>query len=354
MSSTTPTNGRVRAEEDLEAATIAGLDAPPAPAPKASRRSLYLAILAVLVIDVLAIIFMAPANFPDPKTGINANLEFIPPHVLVDLAPSGEHAVTSGLTVTAHPSITSTIFTMWIVMVILVILAFVATRGLKMIPGRVQNFVEYVYSGLEGFAMELGGPPARRYVSLFLTLFLFIILANWSGLVPFVGKVEFLRAPTSDVNITFGLALVSFFTFHVEGVRVLGFRGYFGKFFNFRGFRRSPFDGFIDLFVGLLEFVLEFFKPVTLALRLFANIYGGELVLSVMTVLLISVLPLPFLGLELFVGFMQALVFAILTLTFTLIAIEGHHDEAHDGHAVEDEPRERAYPPLHVPEGAHG
>src|SRR3990172_3501722 len=177
--------------------------------------------------------------------------------------------------------------------------------------------------------MSLGGAPARRYVPLFLALFLFIIFSNWSGLIPGVGKIEFLRAPTSDINVTFGLALVSFTTFHFEGIRQLGLGGYLGKFFTLRGFKRGAFDGFIDLFVGILEFFLEFFKPLTLSLRLFANIYGGELVLGVMTGLLVAVAPIAFLGLELFVGFMQALVFSILTLMFTLIAIEGHHDEEH-------------------------
>ena len=117
-----------------------------------------------------------------------------------------------------------------------------------------------------------------------------------------------------------------------------GLRGYLGKFFNFSGFKRSPFEGVVDLFVGILEFLLEFFKPLTLSLRLFANVYGGEIVLGVITALIIAIVPVAFLGLELFVGFMQALVFSTLTVVFTLIAIEGPHGAEPHGAEHGEEP----------------
>lgn len=288
-----------------------------------TRAKVLLAIGAVIAIDVIAAFVAPPVSttglpYQFPKDAILQNLEQLAPHVLFQLAP--------GL------SITSTIFTTWLVMAVVIVGVWLATRRLHEIPRGAQNVFEFMYEGLGGFAESLGGPAGRRYVPLFLGLFLFIIFSNWSGLVPGVGKVEFLRAPTSDINVTLGLALVSFTTFHVEGVRRLGVRGYLGKFFSLRGFKRSAFDGFIDLFVGLLEFFLEFFKLLTLSLRLFANIYGGELVLGVMTGLLVAVAPIAFLGLEVFVGFMQALVFAILTMMFTLLAIEGHGDEEHVAH----------------------
>lgn len=288
-----------------------------------TRAKVLLAIGAVIAIDVIAAFVAPPVSttglpYQFPKDAILQNLEQLAPHVLFQLAP--------GL------SITSTIFTTWVVMAVVIVGVWFATRRLHEIPRGAQNLFEFMYESLGGFAESLGGPAGRRYVPLFLGLFLFIIFSNWSGLVPGVGKVEFLRAPTSDINVTLGLALVSFTTFHVEGVRRLGVRGYLGKFFSLRGFKRSAFDGFIDLFVGFLEFFLEFFKLLTLSLRLFANIYGGELVLGVMTGLLVAVAPIAFLGLEVFVGFMQALVFAILTMMFTLLAIEGHGDEEHVAH----------------------
>ncbi len=167
---------------------------------------------------------------------------------------------------------------------VIIVVAFILSRGIRITPRRPQNALEYVYEGLANFATSLGGPQARRYVPVFAAFFLFILLGNWSGLVPGVGRVRLLRAPTSDVNITFGLALVSFSMFHVEGVRALGFRGYFGKFFSLRAFREEGFSaGLIALFVGAIEFLLEFVKPVTLAMRLFGNIYGGEVALGVIT-----------------------------------------------------------------------
>jgi F-type H+-transporting ATPase subunit a len=292
------------------------------------------AVVIVLVLDLAAAIVVPPAGYPDILT----NLEPIAPHVVYTLVPGSDTF-----------TISATILTEWLVMAVVLVLAFLVVRRLTVVPGRLQSAVEYVYEGFEGFVISLGGAPARRYVPLFLALFLLIIASNWSGLLPLVGKVEFIRAPTSDVNITFGLALVSFVIFHYEGVRVLGLGGYLSKFFNLHGFRESLFDGFVGLLIGLLEFVLEFFKPLTLALRLFANIYGGELVIGVMTALLIAILPLPFIALEVFVGFMQALVFALLTVMFTLIAIEGHGEEAahpRPAEAPAAEPAHGALPPA--------
>jgi len=227
-------------------------------------------------------------------------------------------------------------------MAIIVVLAIVLSRGVQVVPSRAQNALEYVYEGLANFATSLGGPPARRYVPIFVALFLFILFSNWSGLVPFVGRVPFLRAPTSDLNVTIGLALFSFGLFHVEGVRSLGLGGYLGKFFSLRAFREEGVGaGVIALFVGVIEFMLEFVKPVTLAMRLFGNIYGGEVALGVITGLTIAVIPVFMLGLEVLLNFMQALIFSVLTLMFTIIAMEGHSEEhaekAHD--AVETMPK---------------
>ena len=209
-------------------------------------------------------------------------------------------------------------------------LAAVLARSVRVVPTRGQNALEYVYEGLANFATSLGGPEARRYVPIFATLFIFILLSNWSGLLPFVGRVPALRAPTSDVNVTIGLALVAFGMFHIEGVRRLGFRGYFSKFFSLRGFKDGIGAGLIGLFVGVLEFMLEFVKPVTLSMRLFGNIYAGEVALGVITALTIFLIPAAMVGLEVLLNFMQALIFAVLTLMFTLTAIEPHHEEEHE------------------------
>jgi F-type H+-transporting ATPase subunit a len=134
------------------------------------------------------------------------------------------------------------------------------------------------------------------------------------------------RAPTSDVNVTVGLALVAFVYFHYQGMRALGIGGYFGKFFTLKG-------GPVGLFVGVLEFLLEFVKPLTLGMRLFGNIYGGELALAVVTTITLAFIPVTLYGLELFVGLMQAIIFSVLVLVFTMLAMEGHHEEGHDEHS---------------------
>jgi len=168
----------------------------------------------------------------------------------------------------------------------------------------------------------------------FAAFFLLILFSNWSGLLPFFGRVEAFRAPTSDVNVTLGLALVAFFYFHFQGFRALGVRGYLGKFFVFSGFKEGPAAGLIGLFVGLIEFLLEFIKPITLSMRLFGNIYGGEVALGVITALTITIIPVALFGLEVMLNAIQALIFSVLTLMFIVLAIESHHDE--EGHVAEE------------------
>ena len=300
--------------------------------PRRSTRNVILALVAgVIVIDVLALLFVPGAPRSYPAEGIRRNFEQPAPHAF-DI--NGGAPPSCGL-VCFDLSITSSIITSWIVMAIVLLLAIVFSRGGAGVPGRIQNVVEYIYEALGDFAVSLGGPQARRYVPVFAAFFLFILFSNWSGLVPPVGRVEFLRAPTSDVNITLGLALVSFVMFHVEGVRALGVGGYLGKFFSLRAFKDGVGAGVIALFVGLIEFLLEFVKPITLAMRLFGNIFGGELALGVITALTIAVVPVALVGLEFLLNFVQAIIFSVLTLMFTLAAIEGHHDDHEEGHPEE-------------------
>ena len=300
-------------------------------------RPLLLVIVAAVVAIVVAFILVPPFDpvnradgFNYPADAIKANFELPAPHV-VWRAAGDPHDAPTGLLV-FDVSISLSILTGWIVMAVILVLAIILSRGVSLVPARGQNALEYVYEGLANFATSLGGPGARAYVPIFVAFFLFILLGNWSGLLPFVGRTEQLRAPTSDVNVTIGLALVAFSIFHIEGVRALGFRGYFGKFFNFSGFREGIGAGVIALFVGVLEFLLEFVKPVTLSMRLFGNIYAGEIALGVITGLTFVIIPVAMVGLEFLLNFMQALIFSVLTLMFTLIAIEGH-DEGHaEGH----------------------
>src|SRR4051794_19658098 len=212
-------------------------DAPataPTDAKPRSRRTLFIGlIVAVVALDILAAIVVPPfpAEHPgEPITGIGdlitANLELPAPHVVFDLDPG--HDVGAAL-VFNHASISAPLFTMWFVVLILAIVGIALTRGLKLHPGAGQNLIEWAYESLENWAVALGGAAAKRHVPLFATFFLFILFSNWSGLLPFFGRIDAFRAPTSDVNVTLGLALVAFFYYHYQGFRTLGVRGYLGK-----------------------------------------------------------------------------------------------------------------------------
>ena len=300
-----------------------------------------LLLLLVVVIDVLAFL-LAPPFDPTAASGaacsypvcyINGNLELPAPHVVWRAA--GDPSTAPMGLVTFDVSITSTIVTMWIVSVIVILLLFLMTRGKEMVPGKAQNAMEYVWEQIEGFGMSLGGAEAKPYIMVFAGFFLYILLSNWSGLVPPIGKIEDLRAPTSDLNITLGLAVVAFLFFEYQGFHHLGVVGYLSKFFPLGEFRKGVGNGVIALFVGLIELMLEFVKPVTLSMRLFGNIYGGEVALGVITALTIAIIPMALIALELLLNLVQALIFSTLTLMFTLAAIE-RHDEGDEHHVKHD------------------
>lgn len=244
--------------------------------------------------------------------------------------------------------ITNSIFTSWLVTLGLVLFALVFGSKLKSIkyndkPSSLQSLVEMIIGSLYDLVHGIVGSPKKSLVffPFIATFFLFIMLSNWSGLLPGVGSIGFsehetslseeaevkppvfvpyFRAPTADINTTLALAIFSVLTIQVFGTKFLHL-GYFKKFFNFS----SP----ILFAVGLLELVSEFSKIISFAFRLFGNIFAGEVLLVVISFLIPALLPIPFYGLELFVGFIQALVFSLLTLVFLNVATMGHGDEAH-------------------------
>jgi F-type H+-transporting ATPase subunit a len=316
----------------------------PAPAPTPARRGLsqrwFALIGVVIVLNIAAFILFPPfpkggeagQDCPYPACFIDGNLEFPAPHVVYDFAPDSAPGAED--LVTFHPSISSTIVTMWIVMVIVLAGSILMARPRRLIPGRGQNLFEWFYEFLGDFGLGLAGPTGKPYIPLFAAFFLLILFSNWIGLIPPVGKIDELRAPSSDVNITLGLALTAWVIFEAEGFRKLGFRGYAGKFFPFYEFKNGVGAGVIALFVGLVELMLEFVKPVTLSMRLFGNIYGGEVALGVMTGLTVAFIPVALVGLEVMLNAIQALIFSVLTLMFIVLAIESHDHE--EGHVAEE------------------
>ena len=324
-----------------DAAAPAQVPAPPEPA---SGRGLsyrwFLLIGIVIILDIAAFIVFPQApkdttagtDCPFPACFIQNALEFPAPATVYDFDPA--NAPPADALVTFHPAISNTILTMWIVMAVVLVAVILMVRGSRLVPRGRQNIIETVYEMMRDFGVGIAGPASLPYIPIFVGSFLLILFDNWVGLVPPVGKVEFLRAPSSDVNITIGMALVAFVIFEVEGFRKLGVGGYLGKFFPFYEFKHGIGAGIIALFVGLIELMLEFVKPVTLSMRLFGNIYGGEVALGVMTTLTVLFIPVALIGLELMLNAIQALIFSVLTLIFITLAIESHHEE--EGHLAEE------------------
>ncbi|MFZ5845052.1 MAG: F0F1 ATP synthase subunit A [Patescibacteria group bacterium] len=231
--------------------------------------------------------------------------------------------------------ITNSLLTTWLVMLILILFAYLATRHFKKIPSRFQVFVEILVGGLHDFFSRITGSYIRDLFPVTATLFIFIIVANWSGLLPGVGTIGFyheaelkeikfvpiLRAPTADINTTLALALIAIFLVQYYGFKVSGLK-YGKKFINLT----NP----IFFFVGILEIISDLSKIISFTFRLFGNIFAGEVLLAVIAFLIPFIVPLPFLALELFVGFIQALVFSMLYSVFVIMAVS-HGEVEHGG-----------------------
>jgi F-type H+-transporting ATPase subunit a len=225
--------------------------------------------------------------------------------------------------------ITNSILTTWIVMLFLVLFAIFVNLNFSLVPNRVQSIAEILIGGLYDLFHSIVGDKIKIYFPLVGTLFIYIVFMNWAGLLPGIGSIglkqlihgeeEFLplfRSGSADLNTTLGLALVSMASIQFFGIKSLGV-GYFSKFFNFK----SP----IMFYVGILELISEFSKIISFAFRLFGNVFAGEVLLTVIAFLMPLIAPLPFLGLELFVGFIQALVFSMLTGVFLATATAKEH-----------------------------
>lgn len=231
--------------------------------------------------------------------------------------------------------VTNSMVASWIATLILIIFAFVATKELKLVPKGIQNFAEFVVESLLGVADSVIGDMrlTRKFFPLVATIFIFILTNNWLGLLPGFGSIglnetvhgkevliPFLRAGNADLNTTLALAVVAVISIQVFGIITIGFVKYSKKFINFE----SP----VMFFVGILELISEISRLISFSFRLFGNVFAGEILLTVIAMLAPYIAPLPFYGLELFVGFIQALVFTMLTLVFIKMAITDH-SEAH-------------------------
>ena len=306
-----------------------------------STRTLLGAIVLLVVVNILAVVFLPPFESGHPADkcleagGLNQVLSCVVSGTLHIPRPheaviAGGETANEGL-LTFQVSLTDTLLTMIVLTVIVSIVIIAATRGRKDVPGLVQNFSEWAYESMSGWSIGMGGARAARYLPIFGAFFVLILAFNWSGLLPGIGILPNTRAPTSDLNVTLGLALFAWLYFQFQGFRRLGVGGYLSKFFPVYEFKNGLGAGLIAMFVGFVELILEFVKPVTLSMRLFGNIYGGEVALAIVMALTFGFLvPVALYGLEIILTFVQALIFSTLTLMFILAAIESHHEEGHE------------------------
>ncbi|MBI4285432.1 MAG: F0F1 ATP synthase subunit A [Chloroflexi bacterium] len=248
--------------------------------------------------------------------------------------------------------ITNSIIATWVTVVFLVIFSWAVTRRMKLVPGRLQAIFEALLGWLLSFCESVAGERnGRRFFPIIATIFLFVLFNAWLSLIPgFVsitahtaeGETELLRGANTDLNTPLALALVSFIFVEYYGLRSLGFR-YLKKFANFgllfssfgllfRGRVKSAFGGlflgFVNIFVGIVETLSEFIRIVSFTFRLFGNMTAGEILLLLVMYLVPFVVALPFYGLELLVGFIQALIFGGLTLVFASMAVTPHEEES--------------------------
>lgn len=274
--------------------------------------------------------------------------------------------------------ITNTLLASWVTMLVLIVVSALATRRMELVPrSRLQNLFEMVIEGFYKMVEDVVGPEwARTFFPIVMTIFLFIVTSNWLGLTPlyggfgvlehahegqqgyavrWVGSVGILtgelatgtaeaaaepeheaashgseesapgyvlaplfRSAATDLNTTIGLALISVILTQYFGLKARGVK-YLQKFFAFR----PNFLGIIESFVGLLELVSEFAKVISFSFRLFGNIFAGEVLLGVIAFLIPYVVSLPFYGLELVFGLIQAVIFMMLTVAFFKIAVSG-------------------------------
>ena len=250
--------------------------------------------------------------------------------------------------------ITNTLLSCWIASVILVLVFVLGARRASLVPGRFQNFVEIVIEGLLRFVEGTVGPArSRMLLPVIASIFLFVVINAWIGLLPFYpalgfmtdGKVEIhlLRPAGTDINMPLALAVVSFVFVEYLGLKMLGF-GYFGKFVRVRSLAAGmsalfqfklldAFQGLLDFFfVGPLEAFSEFVRLISFTFRLFGNMTAGEILVLMSAFLVPFVATVGVYGLELLVGFIQGLIFAGLTLVFAAIAMTAHEHEGHEEH----------------------
>jgi F-type H+-transporting ATPase subunit a len=266
-------------------------------------------------------------------------------------SPPEKHSLPQKAVEIARPlgfPITNSMVVTWIVAVGLIVFAQVATRKMTHVPGGAQNFLEWLVEGLYNLLESIiGRHLVERTFWFFATIFIFILAANWIGLIPGVGTIGWghqtahgfvveqplLRGANADLNMTLAMALVFFACWIVWALQEAGVRGVVKELFAPKG----ETTGLLRVLMivvffaaGCLEIVSILFRPVSLSFRLYGNVFAGENMLEAMATIVPGLgwlLPIPFYFMELLVGLVQAMVFMLLTAVFTLLICQ-HHEEA--------------------------
>jgi len=281
---------------------------------------------------------------------------------------------------------TNTLFCTWISIVVLFLMFFFARQG-KLIPSGWQNIMEWMIEALLGLVEGVVGKErARKFFPLVATFFLFILISNLLDVFPgvdTVGSIDgtaiaqinaaghthyaplagfllfgpisnavipWIRPATTDLNLNFAMALIAVITAQVFGFATLGFGEHVSKYLNFKALFSLSLTGFIEFFVGLLEIISEIARVISLAFRLFGNIFAGSVVLAVFAFILPFLADIIFIPFEIFVAVVQAFVFALLTLTYLQLATSSHAEPESEREARQEfarEERERETAPAH-------
>jgi F-type H+-transporting ATPase subunit a len=246
-------------------------------------------------------------------------------------------------------TITNSLLSSWLAVVILVIFFVAIGRKVKKVPGKLQSIFEIILEEALKLADGVTGSrkKSEKFLPVTLAIFLFVLVNNWLGLLPGYGSIGFfqhdgnsaafvplLRGGAADLNFTLALGIFSVVISNVLGIIMVGTWEHFNKFVNMKAFLSIPkeFKGDrsvllvnpIKAFVGLVEIIGEIAKVASLSFRLFGNVFAGEVLLASMAALFAYFLPLPFMFLEIIVGMIQALIFAVLTLVYMTIATQNH------------------------------
>ncbi|MCX6755156.1 MAG: F0F1 ATP synthase subunit A [Candidatus Nomurabacteria bacterium] len=257
--------------------------------------------------------------------------------------------------------VTNSLLTSWLTVLIIVSFFLVLKKKMKKVPGKLQNLFEIIMEGALSLCDQVTNDRkiSNKIFPLVFSLFLFILVSNWLGLVPGLGSLGFnateggitsfvplFRSGTADINTTLAFALMVVIASNIFGIIAIGSWKFFNKYVNLKALgsiftkvRKDPtvlIVAPITFFVGILELIGEMAKVASLSFRLFGNVFAGEVLLVSMSAIFAYIVPAPFLFLEVFVGLIQALIFSLLAAVYFTIAAQDHgeHEEEH-GHSKE-------------------